>query len=80
MYAENQELKKINEDLLNTIKKKAEVIWTNDSYYMIKDDKRQFCSRCFDAEDKLIATHYWGQDTTYRFLNVCPNCNLKFEI
>lgn len=80
MYEENRDLVRINEDLLNVLKKKEDVIWTNNSYYKIKNDDRKFCSKCFDDENKLISTQFWGFDLLDEPYNECPKCKNIFRI
>lgn len=70
-----------NTDLKDKLKTKANLKLQNHAYWMIDNGDGPFCTRCWDAENKMIRLHPEGNPAYYN----CPNCkcgslNVKPEL
>jgi len=84
LYGENIDLKEQNhklridlEELKKSLKIKSQLVPKNNHYYLGEDGP--FCTKCSDANDKLIRLHdkgTWNGQKHY----TCPNCKTSTEI
>lgn len=76
---ENRELREENHKLKNERITEGNLVYKNNAYYKIGDEDKAYCSRCFDADKKLITLtkQIPVLSTTFQFK--CPNCNNTFD-
>ncbi|KKS21184.1 MAG: hypothetical protein UU77_C0007G0029 [candidate division WWE3 bacterium GW2011_GWC1_41_7] len=84
LYGQNIQLKEENHKLrseLQEIKEKAkidsELVHKHNHYY--KGEDGTFCTRCWDADNKLIGLHEGSPGYGQRYFS-CPNCNTNTYI
>lgn len=67
-----QNLEKENAELKEKLEIKENLIHENNAYWIDKEGKKDgpFCSRCWDADKKLVRLHPCGNPAYYN----CPNC------
>ena len=64
------DLEKENTDLKDKLKTKGNLRLENHAYWMIDNGDGPFCTRCWDAENKMIRLHPTGNPAFYN----CPSC------
>lgn len=70
LVEENFALKKENNTLRETDKLESELVAENSAYWRGAEKVGPYCTRCWDAERKLVHLHPDGNPAYFR----CPNC------
>lgn len=72
MQKKISELEEENKILKDQSKIKRNLTYENDAYWVGKNDNKEgpFCSKCWDADTKLVRMHYYEHSNIYN----CPNC------